>query len=122
MPSGKNPRTLPKLEVEGISNPARSLEDAVHRADDVLVGVVTATTFASVHEGLPIATSTVQLTSSLKSSKPAPAPQVVVLQRGGPVPSASGGALAYLETDEALLLPGDRVVLLLAYWRGRAAL
>jgi hypothetical protein len=111
--SGRDPRSLPRIEIAASGLIPQTLAEAVGAAQLVARASVIRTTFVSGANG-PLATSTLRLVEVLK----APASQSVgmeiqVLQNGGPVPQPMpmGGGLVQLPTDE-LVLAGDDVIIL----------
>ena len=112
--SGRDPRSLQRIEIAASGGIPQTLAEAVGAAQLVARASVIRTTFVSRADGFPLATSTLRLVEVLK----APASQSVgmeiqVLQAGGPVPQPMpmGGGLAQLTTDE-LVLAGDDVIIL----------
>jgi hypothetical protein len=112
--SGRNPRSLQRIEIAASGDLPETLAEAVGAAQLVARASVIHTTFVSGADGFPLSTSTLRLVEVLK----APASQSVgteiqVLQVGGPVPQPMpmGGGLAQLTTDE-LVLAGDDVIIL----------
>lgn len=109
---GRDPRSLPRRNIDAVGDLPTSLQAAARRADLIIRGSVAKTTYApDPGGGLPIATSSVTVSTTLKQAGPT-ADTVLVVQAGGPVPVIGGGALAQLDIDE-LVLPGDEVFLLL---------
>jgi hypothetical protein len=111
--SGRDPRSLQRLEIAASGLIPETLAEAVGAAQLVARASVIRTTFVSGANG-PLATSTLRLVEVLK----APASQSVgmdiqVLQHGGPVPQPMpmGGGLLQLTIDE-LVLAGDDVIIL----------
>jgi hypothetical protein len=112
--SGRDPRSLQRIEIAASGGVPETLAQAVGAAQLVARASVIRTTFVSRADGFPLATSTLRLVEVLK----APASQSVgmeiqVLQNGGPVPQPMpmGGGLVQLPTDE-LVLAGDDVIIL----------
>lgn len=111
--SGRDPRSLQRIEIAASGFIPQTLGEAVGAAQLVARASVIRTTFVSGAHG-PLATSTLRLVEVLK----APASQSVgmeiqVLQHGGPVPQPlpMGGGLLQLPIDE-LVLAGDDVIIL----------
>jgi hypothetical protein len=109
--SGQDPRSLPVAEIEAYARPLQDLPSSIAEADVIARGLVEQTTFQpNPSGGLPIALSSVRVTSIMKG-KPG-ADTIVVRQLGGPVAGSKGGVFARLDNDESIL-PGDDVILFL---------
>lgn len=107
--SGQDPRSLPRIYYATFAATPSTIDEVVSQAALVVRGTVIETTFAFSDDGLPTATSRVAVTVVIDGAS---TKEVVVEQRGGPVPQELGGALAALESDP-IILPGDEVILLL---------
>lgn len=109
--SGKNLRSLKPVEYETWAEPVTSLQEATQSADLIVHGKVERTEFSlSPDGGLPVARTTVRVTSAAKGT--AARETILVRQLGGPIlwANQAKGGLAYLATDE-LILAGDEVIL-----------
>ncbi len=106
---GRDPRTLPVVELPTWSAGARSLAEARAQSRVVIAGIVASTTYHPDPNGLTESVTSVQVNRVAKGATP---PIIEVRQVGGPAWSPSGGELQQLEGDP-LLLPGQDVVLLL---------
>lgn len=110
--SGQDPRTLPRVTLSATGPRTDTLRSAVNAADVIVRARVVGITFTPTG-GVPDATVTVRIADRLKAGPLAPGAQTLtVRQVGGPMRTATGGALAQLDIDD-LLLPGDDVFLLL---------
>lgn len=108
-----DPRSLPVVEVESYAGPsAVTLDEAVRESELIIRGKVVGVTFESAPGGgMPLATSSVEVTASLVGDGPG---AVKVFQEGGPVAQGDGGGLVQDDVDP-ILMPGDSVILLLTY-------
>lgn len=108
--SGRDPRSLPRLNIEAYYPGMKSLADAVGAADLIFVGTAQGVQFAkNPSGGLPIASVTIQPREVVKGRGANPV--VTLVQLGGPIPQPNNTiALAQLDTDE-LVLSGDELVL-----------
>ncbi len=113
---GEDPRALPRIYIETFAAAPSTLDEVVREASLIVRGTVVATTFTISDEGLSRATSRVSVRDVVDGE---PLAEIVVEQRGGPVPQEDGGALAALESDP-IVLPGDEVILLLRAGEGGA--
>lgn len=107
--SDRDPRSLPRLEVQAWNRGVGSLTEAIASADLIFVGTAEKAQFSkNPSGGLPVASVTIQTTQVLKGSA---SPAVVLVQLGGPVPQPNDTvALAQLDTG-AVVLAGDEVVI-----------
>jgi hypothetical protein len=107
-----DPRTLPVIKVQSEGIPPATLRQAVADAQVIVRGKVTRTSFAvDPSGGMPLATASVATLQVVQGNVPA---TFEVRQLGGPVAQYAGGALEELDVD-AVLLPGDDVILLLRH-------
>lgn len=105
-----DPRTLPVIKVQSEGMGPATLRQAVAEAQVIVRGKVVNTSFAvNPSGGMPLATASVATLQLVHGDVPA---TFQVRQLGGPVAQYAGGALLELDVD-ALLLPGDDVILLL---------
>jgi len=105
-----NLRSLPIIKVETFAAPPLSLGAASSSSTAIVVGTVSAVSFAANPSGgMPLATVTFAVERTIKG---AVSGTLTVRQLGGPVAQGSTGALAEFDTDR-LLIPGDHVLLML---------
>ena len=105
-----DPRSLPVIEIESYGAIPTSLPAAMSAATLVAEAHVANTTFApDPRGGMPISTSRLVLDDIVRGTAQR---EILVIQAGGPVAQADGGALAQLDVDP-LLLPGNHVLVLL---------
>lgn len=112
--SGRDARSLQRIEIAASGDVPPTLAEAVHAAQLVARAVVIHTTFVSGTDGFPLTTSTLRLVEVLKApSSVSVGTEIRILQVGGPVPQPMPMAegLAQLTTDE-LVLAGDDVIIL----------
>ena len=118
--SGCEPRALRQVAVSHLDGPGPvTLEDAVARADTIVVGRVRSIepldVYAPARQG-PVSTARIDVVQTLKGT---PRPSLEARQFGGIAPQPDGLVLGHLGME--LILPGDEVVLLLernagAFW------
>jgi len=112
--AGRDPRQLARIApIDGWAAPPATLKEAVAEANLVVVGRVTAISFAR-HEGglVPRATVTLNVDATMKGDTGS---QLIITQLGGPVVWADEAREGRLvSVDSELMLPGDEVLVLLA--------
>ena len=109
--SKQDPHKLPVVEVQDYAGPAASTRSGALALSDVVVqGTVVSVLFArNPSGGMPIATATLTVDAVVRGQAKS---SITVEQLGGPVAQDVGGALAE-DADDPLILPGDKVLLLL---------
>jgi hypothetical protein len=114
--SDVDPRSLRRDAIEGFSAGPGTLDEALAESDVVVVGSVTGVTFEPVaDQWMGRAISTVDVERTLKGDA---AGEIRVVAAGNPAPTAEGSP-ELQEIDTApVLLPGDRVVLMLVKTSG----
>ncbi|HEX7158282.1 MAG TPA: hypothetical protein VF214_04685 [Edaphobacter sp.] len=107
---GRDPHSLPVIQVGTYGAPVSTLNAAVSASDEIAHVRVRGVNFANDPSGgMPTATTTLDVIGSVKGAS---STVLVIHQVGGPVWQAPGGALAELDTDP-LLLPGDEAIVML---------
>jgi hypothetical protein len=117
--SGCDPRALRQVALSHIDGPLMTLEDAVARADAIVVGQVRSLDPLDVYSPTragPVSTAHVEVAQTLKGTRRG---SVDVKQFGGIALQPEGLVLGHMGAE--LILPGDEVVLLLrqdggAFW------
>jgi DNA-binding CsgD family transcriptional regulator len=107
--SGRDPRSLKRINRPSYGAPMPSLQATVDAADLIVLGTVTGVQFTTEPDEMSFATVSVEQT--FKGGALAGG-ELTVGQVGGPSWTRDGGQLVQLETDE-LLLSGDRAMLIL---------